>query len=156
MALLSFRRLGRAKHFKCCVLPRPAQQSMPFTLNLKAPLCKELHLLCLLVFLKSSLSIYHFRLRFRRPRPANYSIRYILRFRRKISMALSCLRSLSRAKYCMGHVFEASALQSIAFTVCRGLCGARYRIYSCFQRLSQAYLGSTEQNIKFIMFLLNA
>ena len=116
MALLCFRRLSRAKHFKCCVLPHHAQQSMPFTSEPKAPPREALHLqgvLCLLVFLKSSSGIYHFRLRFRRPSQAKHSIYCIFRFRRKYKcgtivlskaqpskvLYLPCFRSFSLAKY---------------------------------------------------------
>ena len=103
------------KTFQVLRFATPSQQSMPFTLHSKEPPDEALHLLCLLVFLKLSLSIYHFRLRFRRPSPSKSSIYCILRFRRKdkcgtivLSKAqpskilhLPCFRRFSLAKHCI-------------------------------------------------------
>ena len=115
MALLCFRRLSRAKYFVCCVLPHPTQQSMPLTLNSKAPRSEALHLLCFQVFLKSSSNGYLFRLCFRRLSLAKYSIGSILKLRRKdkrgtiviskyqpsIILHLPCFRRFGLVKLCI-------------------------------------------------------
>ena len=71
------------KHCMCCVFQHPAQQSMPFPMISKASPTETLYLPSSPVCSKSSSSIHHFRLRFRRPSPPKYSIYSILRFQRK-------------------------------------------------------------------------